>query len=275
MAPRSQAALLPPTPRIYLVARYTTRVGEEWELEDYAGYEDYRRPDGPSRRAIWEAYTPPGLTILRRPISPILPEFAIVEEFAPSLTRYVPMNKSETSAWQELSTPAQRDQLARLAHERRWGRSLALVGWLHLLAFSLCYYLTIVRDYHESAGYLAVWVGELLGVWLIFRLSGGPRSPGEPPPLFRFVVRVWIAYFLLAFNLGSMNTLRGNVMYELFPAMASLASFAFLVLTFAVHRRFFAAVLVMFAAGLLMAAFLLHAYLIFAVAWWAVLQGIG
>ena len=97
----------------------------------------------------------------------------------------------------------------------------------------------------------------------------------EPPPLFRFVVRVWIAYFLLAFNLGSMNTLRGNVMYELFPAMASLASFAFLVLTFAVHRRFFAAVLVMFAAGLLMAAFLLHAYLIFAVAWWFVLQGIG
>jgi hypothetical protein len=185
------------------------------------------------------------------------------------------MSKSETSAWQELSTPAQRDQLARLAHERRWGRSLALVGWLHLLAFSFCYYLTIVRDYHESAGYLAVWVGELLGMWLVFRLSGGPRSADDPPPLFRFVVRVWIAYFLLAFNLGSMNTLRGNEMFELFPAMASLASFAFLVMTFAVSRKFFFAVLVMFAAGLLMAAYLLHAYLIFAVAWWVVLQGIG
>ena len=185
------------------------------------------------------------------------------------------MSKSETSEWQELSTPAQRDQLARLAHERRWGRSLALVGWLHLLAFSFCYYLTIVRDYHESAGYLAVWVGELLGMWLVFRLSGGPRSADEPPPLFRFVVRVWIAYFLLAFNLGSMNTLRGNEMFELFPAMASLASFAFLEMTFAVSRKFFFAVLVMFAAGLLMAAYLLHAYLIFAVAWWVVLQGIG
>ena len=46
-------------------------------------------------------------------------------------------------------------------------------------------------------------------------------------------------------------------------------------LTFAVSRRFFGAVLVMFAAGLLMAAFLLHAYLIFALAWWAVLNGIG
>jgi hypothetical protein len=185
------------------------------------------------------------------------------------------MSNPETSVWQEFATPAQRDQLARMARERRWGRSLLLVGWLHLLAFSFCYYLTISLHYHESAGYLAVWVGELLGVWLVFRLSGGPGSPVEPPALFRFVARVWVAYFLLAFNLGSMNTLRGNGLFELFPAMASLASFAFLAMTFAVSRRFFAAVLVMFAAGLLMAANLLHAYLIFAVAWWAVLQGIG
>jgi hypothetical protein len=185
------------------------------------------------------------------------------------------MSKAETSAWQELATPSQREQLERLGRERRWGGSLVLVGWLHLLAFSLCYYLTIVRHYHESAGYLAVWVGELLAVGLIFRLRGGPRPAGEPPPLVRFIARVWIAYFLLAFNLGSMNTLRGHDLFELFPAMASLASFAFLVMTFAVSRWFFTTVLVMFAAGLLMAAYLLHAYLIFAVAWWAVLQGIG
>ena len=113
-------------------------------------------------------------------------------------------------------------------------------------------------------------------MWLIFRLSGGPPSPAEPPPLFRFIARVWIAYFLLAFNLGSMNTLRGHVLFEMFPAMASLASFGFLVMTFAINRRFFAAVLVLFAtAALFMAAYLLHAYLVFAVAWWAVLQGIG
>jgi hypothetical protein len=46
-------------------------------------------------------------------------------------------------------------------------------------------------------------------------------------------------------------------------------------MTFAVSRRFFAAVLVMFASGLLMAAYLPHAYLTFAVAWWLVLNGIG
>jgi hypothetical protein len=40
--------------------------------------------------------------------------------------------------WEELSTPSQRDQLAWLARRRRWGLSLLLVGWLHLLAFSVC-----------------------------------------------------------------------------------------------------------------------------------------
>ncbi len=186
------------------------------------------------------------------------------------------MDKASLSMWQELSTPAQIEQLNRLARDRNWALALILVGWLHLLAFSLCYYLTVVSNYHEREGYLTIWIAELLGMGLIFRLCGGRPSARTPaPPLLRFLVRVWIAYFLLAFNLGSMNTLRGHRMFELFPAMASLASFAFLVMTFAINRRFFAAVVVMFLGGLLMAAFLPHSYLIFALAWWSILNGIG
>lgn len=185
------------------------------------------------------------------------------------------MSQAATNMWEELSTASQRDQLERLARQRNWGLSLVLVGWLHLLAFSLCYYLTIVQQYHDAPGYLAVWVSELCAVGVIFRLCGGPRGDETRPPLAQFIIRVWIAYFVLAFNLCSMNTLRGHDLFELFPAMASLASFAFLVMTFSVSQRFFAAVLVMFASGLLMSAYLLHAYLIFALAWWLVLNGIG
>ena len=174
----------------------------------------------------------------------------------------------------ELSTPSQRWQLAQRAQQRNWGLSLLLIGWLHLLAFGLCWYLTVFRDYHQAVGYLVIWVSELLGVWLVFRLCGGP-PPVTTPPLERFVVRVWVSYFLLVFNLGTMNTLRGHELFELFPATASLGSFAFLVLTFAVDRRFFLAVLTMFVGGLLMAANLRHAYLIFALVWWLVLNGIG
>jgi hypothetical protein len=185
------------------------------------------------------------------------------------------MSRAAPSVWEEFSTPAQIDQLADLARRRRWGLALLLVAWLHLLAFGLCYFLTVGLEYHWPLAYVAIWVGELCGVGLIFRLCGGPPSGEATTPLARFVYRVWIAYFILAFNLGTLHTLRGLQMFELFPAMASLASFAFLVMSVAVNRRFFAAVLVLFAAGLLMAAFLWHAYLIFALAWWLVLNGIG
>jgi hypothetical protein len=186
------------------------------------------------------------------------------------------MGNPVTNGWQELATAEQQVELGRLARQRRWGLSLILLGWLHLFAFGLCYYLTIVCSYHQSSGYLAIWVAELLGMALIFRLCGGPRPADLPvPPLERFIVRVWISYFLLAFNLGTMNTLRGHALFELFPAMASLGSFAFLVMSFGVHRDFFGAVVVLFVSGLLMAAYLLHAYLIFALGWWLILNRIG
>jgi hypothetical protein len=173
-------------------------------------------------------------------------------------------------------TEAARRHLARIAHERRWDVAFVLLGWWHLAAFSVCYSLTIAADYHGSAGYLLIWIGELAGTWLIFRACGGRRGPDQPVgPLEQLIRRVWLAYLVLAFNLGSLNTLRGHYLFEFFPAIASLASFALIVMSVTVDRRFFAAVVVMFASGLLMAAFLLHAYLIFALAWWAILIGIG
>ncbi len=177
--------------------------------------------------------------------------------------------------WSELSTPRQAHQLVRLARCRRWDLALMLIGWLHLASFSICYYFTVVCDYNDAPGYLTVWGTELCGVALIFRLCGGRYAWRTPVPLARFVIRLWVAYFMLAFNLCSMNALRGHRMFELFPAMASLASLCFLAMAFVINRRFYGAVLVMFAAGLLEAANLRHAFLIFALAWWLVLNGVG
>lgn len=176
----------------------------------------------------------------------------------------------------DLVSAEQRGQLARLAYRRNWGPALLLVGWLHLLVFCACYALTVLADYHDSEGYLALWIAEILGMALIFRLCGGPRQEDRAPgALERFIRRVWITYFILAFNLGSLNTLRGNQMFEFFPAMATLASFAFAMMAVVVHPRFFLAVLVMYGCGLLMAAQFTHAYLLFAVAWWLVLTCLG
>lgn len=176
----------------------------------------------------------------------------------------------------ELPTAAQREQLARVARARNWGPALVLAGWLHLGAFLVCYYLTVVEDYHDAPGYLLTWGAELAGGWLIFRLCAGPRRDAQPRhPLHALIRHVWITYLVLAFNLASMNTLRGHAMFELFPATATLASFAFVLMALLVHPRFYAAVLLMFASGLLMAAYQRHAFLISALAWWLVLNATG
>jgi hypothetical protein len=174
----------------------------------------------------------------------------------------------------KLIAPSQIAEFAVVARQRRWGVTLLLLGWWHLVCFSACWYLTNIVQYNGSPGYLAIWFTELAGMGLLFRFVGGRRSI-PVGPLEATVQRVWIAYFVLAFNLGSLNTLRGHAMFEFFPAIATLASFAFIVMTVLVDGRFFLAVLVMFASGLLMAANFLHAFGIFAVAWWIVLEGLG
>jgi hypothetical protein len=183
---------------------------------------------------------------------------------------------SENLRTVDLPIEEPRRALGRIARVRRWDIAFVLLGGWHLVAFGLCYYLTIAVDYHGASGYLLIWIGELAGTWLIFRACGGPRRADQPPsPLEQLVRRVWLAYLVLAFNLGSLNTLRGHALFEFFPAIAPLASFALIVMSINVDRRFFAAVVVMFASGLLMAAYLMHAYLIFALSWWTILTGIS
>jgi hypothetical protein len=186
------------------------------------------------------------------------------------------LRESKSTGVLELPAPKQLHQLQLCAIERRWGLSLILVGWLHLVAFAMCYYLTIGLQYHGATWYLVIWVSELLMIWGIFRCCGGARPPSlAVGPLERLIRRIWTAYFILAFNLGSLNTLRGHEMFEFFPAMASLASFAFLMMAVLIDWRFSGAVVVLFASGLLMASNLWHAYLIFAIAWWLVLNVVG
>jgi hypothetical protein len=186
------------------------------------------------------------------------------------------MTQPRQLVWHELAPLEDRQDLLKVALQRRWGQSLIILGWLHLAAFSICWYLTWFKDFHEAGPYLTIWISEMIGIWIIFRSVGGARS-GRPAvkPLERFIVKLWITYFILAFNLASMNTLRGHFMFEFFPAYASLGSFAFLVMSFVVHRDFFWPVPILFGSGLLMAANLYHAFLIFALSWWLILNGIG
>jgi hypothetical protein len=100
------------------------------------------------------------------------------------------MSATRTSWWAEFADPTEVELLGQLARQRRWGLCLAFAGWLHLVAFSACYYLTIVCDSHQLAAYLSIWAGELLGVAVIFRLCGRKRPAAATLPMERLVVRV-------------------------------------------------------------------------------------
>src|SRR5882757_2140994 len=97
-------------------------------------------------------------------------------------------NLVETPLRVEWPEAEQRLELRRIARERNWGWTLLLIGWLHLAAFSFCYWLTISCEYHDSTGYLLIWLGELLGVWTLFRVCGGRRGASQQPmPMELFV----------------------------------------------------------------------------------------
>ena len=167
-------------------------------------------------------------------------------------------------------------QLEATAAARNWALALAVVGWLHLGVFVSCHYLSSVRDYHYPPVFAALWAAELMGVAAAFRLCGGRRGPKPAiQPIERLVRRIWGAYFVLAVSVTMLNGTAGHTHFVLLPAIASLASFAFIMMTVLVTWRFFGAVLVMFASGLLMAAHPHYAYVIFGVAWWFVLERIA
>ena len=104
---------------------------------------------------------------------------AVLSAYSQSFRQPLDFSKiSMTNMWEEIATPEQVHQLLWLARRRRWGLSLLLIGWLHLLAFSICYYMTIVSNYNEAPGYLAVWGAELVrhGLISVFAAAAGRRS---------------------------------------------------------------------------------------------------
>lgn len=167
-------------------------------------------------------------------------------------------------------------QLEATAAGRNWGVALVVAGWVHLGVFMLCHYLSSVWDYHHRAVFVALWVGELAAVAAVFRLCGGRRG-AEPAvsALERVVRRIWGAYLILAINVTVLNGTAGHARFVLLPAIASLASFSFIMMTVLVTWRFFGPVLVMFASGLVMVHNPQYAYLVFGVAWWIVLERAG
>jgi hypothetical protein len=163
--------------------------------------------------------------------------------------------------------------LGRVAVRDRWGLALIAVGWLHLAVFLACQ-LLVWKDLLGGGPYLALWILELWGLFLIFRRVVG-RGWVHRTPLAGVVLRIWVTFLILAFNAMALNSLTGWSLVWFKPVWATLSSFGFAAMAWLLNPWFLLLAVQMYVTGLLMALDNANGYLVYAFSWWAALQAIG
>jgi len=156
---------------------------------------------------------------------------------------------------------------------RPWGRALMAVGWVHLIFFLACQ--AVYTWGHKSERLtLLLWALELAAVLVAMRRVAGRDWIRESPGV-ALVVRIWVTYLVLSFNVASLNHLTGWTIDWFKPAWCTLASFGFATLAWLFGARFLVWAVQMYFTGLLMVQFRDWNYAINALSWFVVLQSIG
>jgi hypothetical protein len=147
------------------------------------------------------------------------------------------------------------------------------VGAVHLGSFLACQavYTAGVRAEWVS---LVLWGAELAAVLTALRLVAGAGWFRESPAV-GLVLRVWVTFLILSFNVASLNTLTGWAVDWFKLGWCTLASFGFATMAWLFGLRFLVPAFQMYFTGLLIVRFPDWAYLIHGLSWWAALQYIG
>lgn len=163
--------------------------------------------------------------------------------------------------------------LRRQAVRRPWGPALMAVGWVHLAFFLVCQavYTAGVRAEWPS---VLLWGSEVAAVVGVMRLVAGRGWASESPAV-GLIVRVWVTFLILSFNVASMNTLMGWGLDWFKPAWCTLSSFGFATMAWLFGPRLLVPAFQMYFTSLLMVRFPQWAYLIHGLSWWAALQALG
>jgi hypothetical protein len=156
---------------------------------------------------------------------------------------------------------------------RPWGRALMAVGWVHLAFFLACQAVYTWADKHKS-GTLTLWVLELIAVLVTMRLAAGREWFRDSPGVV-LVMRVWVTFLILSFNLASLNTLTGWSLDWFKPTWCTIASFGFATMAWLFGIRFLIWAVQMYFTGLLCVRFPDWNYLINGLSWLLILQVIG
>jgi hypothetical protein len=169
-------------------------------------------------------------------------------------------------------TPLLND-LRQVGIRRPWGRALKSVGWVHLAFFLACQ--AVYTWGHKSERLtLLLWAIELGAVLLTMRQVAGRDWIRESPGV-ALIVRIWITFLILSFNVASLNRLTGWTVDWFKPAWCTLASFGFATLAWLFGTRFLLWAVQMYFTGLLMVQVPRWNYAIYALSWFVILQVLG
>lgn len=162
-------------------------------------------------------------------------------------------------------------ELRRAAIRDRWSLGLVAIGWVHLATFLASHAMYRAGNLAPPR-YLLIWGVEAAVVAILIRrtVTGNGRHPA--PPLFGVLARVWITFLILGFSVASLNNLTGMPPDWFKPAWGTLSTFGFAMLAWLVSLWFLIPAVQMSLTAMLMAAFMPHAYLIYAISWWAALH---
>lgn len=148
------------------------------------------------------------------------------------------------------------------------------LGWEHLGACAASYWMKERWGWQNPWAFAALWlvqVGVALGAVTLARV----RTPAKKSPLQRHVDRTWTVFLLLCWNVAILNVLAGQPVFVFLPVLATLSSFAFLILSSILSWRFLAAALVLCVCGGLIARFPAYGFLIYGGGWLVVLEALG
>lgn len=164
--------------------------------------------------------------------------------------------------------------LEQLALQRRWGRALMVVGWVHLGIFLACQVLDS-KAVENPWPYLGLWALELFLVLAVMRRLAG-RGWAYSNPLMKVITRMGATFLILSFNLASLNTLMGRDLSNWFkPAWCTLSTFCFAMLAWLVNLWYLVPAVQMYFTSLLMLVMPGWTYLIYGLSWCLALQGVG
>jgi hypothetical protein len=160
-----------------------------------------------------------------------------------------------------------------IAAGKHW-KLYVFLGWEHLGVCAASHFILEVLDYRKYWPFLILWLVQsaiALGAVTWFRR----RTPLENSPLQSFMSRVWFVFLLMSWNVAALNIAAGLPRFVLLPALATLSSFAFLVLAGTLSRKLTLAALTMWITGCVMMYFPQYGFLLYGFGWLLVLETLG